>query len=127
MPVSIPGLPAESQELFERLHDAPLESADVLRKELREYVARSGWATRDNELLDVTQVEALARGCEELLTLAEGADEATQRLVGAAVRYFVAEADVEPDRESLWGLDDDAAVCRAVARHLGRGDLFEGA
>lgn len=126
MPTAIPDIPPDSHALFDQLHDAPLASVDELRKELREYIARIGWATKDNELLDMTQAEAIARCCEGLLELAEGADEATRRLVQAAVRYFVAEEDVEPDRESMWGLDDDAAVCSAVAVHLGRKDLRDG-
>jgi hypothetical protein len=38
----------------------------------------------------------------------------------------VIEEDVEPDRDTLWGLDDDAVVCGAVASHLGREDLLDG-
>lgn len=127
MPAQIPGIPHESQALFDRLHDAPLVPVAALRSELRAYVEGIGPTTPANELLDAELGDAILRCCEGLLELLEpGADEATQRLVQAAVRYFVAEEDVEPDRDSLWGLDDDAAVCGAVAHHLGRDDLTEG-
>jgi len=127
MPATIPGIPHESQALFDRLHDAPLVPVATLRAELRTYTDRIGTTTAANELLDNTLAEAITRCCEGLLDLAEGdADEATRRLVQAAVRYFVVEEDVEPDRESLWGLDDDAVVCGAVAHYLGREDLADG-
>ena len=127
MPASIPGIPHESQALFDRLYDAPLVSPAELRAELRAYVARIGTAAADNEMLDGALADAITRCCEGLLdTIEEDADETTRRLVQAAVRYFVVEEDVEPDRETLWGLDDDAVVCGAVASHLGRDELLDG-
>lgn len=122
---SIPGIPAESQRLFDAHHDAELAPPSVLREELAAYAERIAARTPDNEMLDATVGQGLTRSCEALLAIAgaDGADEATQRLVQAAVRYFVDEEDVEPDRDTMWGLDDDAAVCNAVARHLGREDL----
>ena len=127
MPATIPGIPHESQALFDRLHDAPLVPATELRAELRAYAARIGSAAAANEMLDATLADAITRCCEGLLDLLEeDASEATRRLVQAAVRYFVVEEDVEPDRDTLWGLDDDAVVCGAVAGHLGREDLLDG-
>lgn len=127
MPSTIPGIPHESQALFDRLHDEPLAPVAELRAELRAYAERIGTAAAANELLDNPLAEAITRCCEGLLELAEGdANEATRRLVQAAVRYFVIEEDIEPDRESLWGLDDDAVVCGAVASFLGRDDLMDG-
>jgi hypothetical protein len=134
MPASIPGIPHESQALFDRLYDAPLVPAAELRAELRAYATRMSTTAAANELLDATLCEAITRCCEGLLDMLDPldqhdqrrADEATRRLVQAAVRYFVVEEDVEPDRETLWGLDDDAVVCGAVAHHLGREDLVDG-
>ena len=127
MPATIPGIPHESQALFDRLHDAAPASLAELRSELRAYVGRLGSAATANEMLDATLCEAISRCCEGLLDMLEkDADEATHRLVQAAVRYFVIEEDIEPDRETLWGLDDDAVVCGAVASHLGRDDLLDG-
>ena len=128
MPATIPGIPHESQALLDRLHDAPLAPPAELRAELRAYVGRIGSITPANEMLDATLCEAITRCCEGLLDMLEekDVDEATHRLVQAAVRYFVVEEDVEPDRETLWGLDDDAVVCGAVASHLGREDLLDG-
>jgi uncharacterized membrane protein YkvA (DUF1232 family) len=127
MPSTIPGIPHESQALFDRLHDAPLVPVAELRAELKEYAARLATTTAANKLLDATLAESITQCCEGLLDMLEQeADEATRRLVQAAVRYFVVEEDVEPDRDSLWGLDDDAVVCGAVAYHLGRDDLADG-
>lgn len=127
MPATIPGIPHESQALFDRLHDAPLVPAAQLRAELRAYVARVTSSAESNEMLDLALCEAITRCCEGLLAELEGGvDEPTARLVQAAVRYFVVEEDVEPDGESLWGLDDDAVVCAAVAQHLQRVDLLDG-
>ena len=120
---SIPGIPAEAQRLFDTFHDAELAPVATLRDELAAYAQRIAERTPDNEMLDASVGQGLTRLCEELLTLAEDADEPARRLVQAAVRYFVDEQDVEPDRDTMWGLDDDAAVCKAVARHLGREDL----
>ena len=127
MPATIPGIPHESQALFDRLHDAPLATPAELRTELREYATRLSSATAANDLLDGALAQSIIRCCEGLLEMLEqDVDEATRRLVQAAVRYFVIEEDVEPDRDSLWGLDDDAVVCGAVAGHLGRDDLMDG-
>ena len=127
MPSTIPGIPHESQALFDRLYDAPLASLTELRAELRAYVARIGSAAAANELLDATLAAAITRCCEGLLDGIEDAtDETTRRLVQAAVRYFVVEEDIEPDGDTLWGLDDDAVVCGAVASHLDRDDLLDG-
>ncbi|MCA9656417.1 MAG: hypothetical protein H6712_30925 [Myxococcales bacterium] len=120
---SISGIPAEAQHLFDVFHDGELASLPTLRDELAAYAERIAARTPANEMLDASVSQALTRSCEALLELAEGADEPTRRLVQAAVRYFVDEDDVEPDRDTMWGLDDDAAVCNAVARHLGREDL----
>jgi hypothetical protein len=127
MPSTIPGIPHESQALFDRLHDAPLAPLAELRAELKAYAARIGSATAANEMLDGVLAESIIRCCDGLLDMLEkDTDESTRRLVQAAVRYFVIEEDVEPDRDTLWGLDDDAVVCGAVANHLGRDDLVDG-
>jgi len=120
---SISGIPPEAQRLFDELHDAELAPAATLRAELSDYAEHIAAKTADNEMLDASMAENLTRCCEVLLEIAEEADEATKRLVQAAVRYFIDEDDAEPDRGTMWGLDDDAAVCNAVAKHLGRDDL----
>jgi hypothetical protein len=127
MPSTIPGIPHESQALFDRLHDAPLVPVAELHAQLEAYAARLTATTAANDLLDAALLEAITHCCEGLLDMIDAdTDEATRRLVQAAVRYFVDEEDVEPDRDTLWGLDDDAVVCGAVAYHLGRDDLADG-
>ncbi|MCH9686985.1 MAG: hypothetical protein K0V04_36455 [Deltaproteobacteria bacterium] len=121
---TIPGIPPEAQALFDELHDAPAKPLADLRAELAEYTAKIAAKEPRNEMLDASVGKGLSQACSAMLDMVEaGADEATRRLVQAAVRYFVVEDDVEPDLDSLWGLDDDAAVCNAIARHLGRDDL----
>ncbi len=124
MPRSLPGIPPEAQPLFDAHYDAPLVSAEVLREELAAYARHIAERTSADDVIDASVGEALARSCQALIDLTETDDRlGTRRLVQAAVRYFIDEDDVEPDRDSLFGLDDDAAVCNAVARHLGREDL----
>ncbi|MEM7157578.1 MAG: hypothetical protein AAF799_32360 [Myxococcota bacterium] len=121
---AIPGIPPESRASFKTHHDAPLVTADALRAELGAYARDLTKRTDDNELVDAGLGRALTRACTGLIDRTESADESTRRLVQGAVRYFIDEDDAEPDRDSLWGLDDDVAVCNAVARHLGHEDLI---
>ncbi len=122
---SISGIPPEAQALFDELHDAPAKTIGVLRAELATYVAKIAAKDPDNEMLDAAVAKNLTSLCEALLDmLDQGADETTRRLVQTAVRYFIVEDDAEPDRDSMWGLDDDVAVCNAIARHLQRDDLL---
>ncbi len=119
-----PGIPDDFLAAFMRLHDAPLATLDSLRGELARYASRIASTRTDNEMVDAGLGQGLTRACERLLDKADaGVDEATHRLIQGAVRYFVSEDDAEPDRDSMWGLDDDAAICNAVLRHLGLEEL----
>ena len=120
---AIPGIPPESRASFKAHHDAPPVPADALRAELGAYARDLAKRTTDNDMVDASLGQDLTRVCTGLIDRTEEADENTRRLVQGAVRYFIDEDDAEPDRDSMWGLDDDRAVCNAVARHLGYDDL----
>lgn len=109
---------------MEELIGETLRPAGQLRAELRAHGETIRAAAATNEFLDVSLAVRLTEACEALLDEAERADsEPTRHLVQAAVRYFILDEDGEHDLESVCGLDDDAEVCNAVARHLGREDL----
>lgn len=124
-PTAPPGIPPEASTFFaDLLAEAPRSPAE-LRAELRAHVESIQAAAHDNELLDASLALALANTAEALLAEAEARDSDDVRtLVQAAVRYFILDDDAEPDLSSVCGLDDDAHVCNAVARHLGRDDLL---
>jgi hypothetical protein len=117
------GIPSEAVDLFDRLRaeaELPLEK---LREDLRDHVARISAAAAGNEFLDLRLANALANTANALLDEAEHRGDHERRLVQAAVRYFLLDEDAEHDLESVCGLDDDAAVCNAVATAVGRDDL----
>lgn len=123
MTLPIPGIPREAAAMFARLCSEPSVSVEVLRSELREHLVRISGALAANEFLDGALATAIAKAAEGLLDESVGRDSHDRALVQAAVRYFVLDDDADHDLESVCGLDDDAAVCNAVARALGRADL----
>lgn len=121
------GIPADAHPLMtEFLAQAP-SPTETLRQELRQHVQKIRTAAEANPYLEPRLALRLAEVCEHLLddAAAKGSEHA-RRLVQAAVRYFIEDDDGEHDLESVVGLVDDAEVCNAVARALGRGDLVTG-
>lgn len=119
----IRGLPPVAREVFETLMKAPLRDVEGLKAELREYVAVIEDAARDNPYVDHALARDIARVCDGLLDgILDTTPEHTRRQIQAAARYFVTEEDGDSDL-AIGGLDEDAAVANAVARHLGREDL----
>ena len=120
------GIPAEAEPLFRQLlDDEPVDHA-TLTSLLTEHVADISAQSGSDEPPNLKKALQLAAACRGLLDEAqrrEGPD--ARRLVQAAVNYFIRNDDGDPDLTSAHGLDDDEAVCRAVARHLGRNDLFD--
>jgi hypothetical protein len=110
--------------LFAELLEESAVPQATLRSELEAHVGEIRAAAGKNEFLDVSLALRLAEVCSALLEEGErqGTEEAW-RLVQAATRYFILDDDGEHDLESVCGLDDDAEVCNAVSRHLGRPDL----
>lgn len=97
---------------------------EQLRQDLRAHLATVQEAAKINPHLEPRLAHRLVEVCHALLDEAasQGTDD-PRRLVQAAVRYFVEDDDSEHDLTSVVGLVDDAEVCNAVARALGRGDL----
>lgn len=122
--VAIAGLPPVARAVFERLLGEPLLGDEAMREQIREHVARIEDAARENPYVDDALARDIARVCEGLLdAVVDATPEWTRRQIQAASRYFVTEDDGDSDL-AIGGLDEDAAVANAVARHLGRGDLI---
>ena len=119
----IVGMPPVGRAVFERLLDEPLLEDAVLRSEIRAHVDRLAEAASANPYVDDILGKDIARVCEGLLdAVVDSTPEHTRRQIQAAARYFVTEEDGDSDF-AIGGLDEDAAVANAIARHLGRGDL----
>lgn len=122
----IAGMPPVGRAVFERLLTEPLLDADALRTEIRAHLERILAAASENPYIDDILARDIARVCEGLLdAVVDSTPEHTRRQIQAAARYFVTEEDGDSDL-AIGGLDEDAGVANAVARHLGRGDLVSG-
>ncbi len=121
------GIPADARDLVTTLLGDDLQPVAQLRSELDAHLEAIEAARARNEYVDVSLALRLADVSRALLDEAEsqGNDHA-RRLAQAAVRYFILDDDGENDLTSVHGLVDDAEVCNAVARALGRGDLVTG-
>lgn len=121
--IDLPGIPYEARELWTRLlAEEPMPLAS-LRSELNDYNQSIVRKTRVSEDIDPTLARALVQAARRMLDLVDaGTPEETRRLIQAAVRYFILEEDAESDLDTVLGLDDDAAVMNAVARHIGKDD-----
>jgi hypothetical protein len=119
MPIRIKGLPEPAVALFERLSAAPLESVESMKKSVIAYVATFDPTSSRGRVVDPIEAMQISRACVRMLEqTGDEAPEEVRRLVQAACRYFVLEDDAKNDGEA-GGLEDDAAVVSAVARHLG--------
>ncbi len=118
------GIPSDARALITKLLDAPPIAATLLRQDLQAHLEAVHAASKINAHLDPHLAARLVEVCGALLDEAErqGTDDA-RRLAQAAVRYFVEDEDGEHDLDSVVGMVDDAEVCNAIARALGRGDL----
>ena len=81
-------------------------------------------AARQNELLPLDLAEEIAEKLRLLLRELQGLPAEHQTLVIGAARYFVSTQDVNPDTQTVLGLDDDASVLNHVLRTIGRTDLL---
>ncbi len=123
MAIRIEGIPSAAAELFARLYEEPLEETESLKRAVIDYVATFDPTSTRGQVVNPIEAMQLSRACVGLLDrTGDGAAEESRRLVQAACRYFVLEDDAMKDTQT-GGLEDDAAVVRAVARHLGFADL----
>ena len=117
-------VPEGAREVVEALLLEPTVPEAALLVELSAHLETIHAAAGQNEFLDVSLALRLTEVSRALIGESRRRDDGARRLVQAAVRYFIIDDDADPDLESVCGLDDDAEVCNAVARALGRNDLI---
>jgi uncharacterized membrane protein YkvA (DUF1232 family) len=102
-----------------RVLEEPLQSVDSLRSDVHTYLCKLEALDGQTEFLDLALARQVAARCQSLLDRAAGSEfGAVHRLVQAAVRYFVIDADAEWDLSSPIGFDDDAEVVELIAREI---------
>src|SRR5690606_31208346 len=107
-------IPPELRARWEVLVQQPLAPLEVLRDDLEAHLQHA----RGHGAADPRLLEGIASGALALLDgLGAQPAEEQRRLVQAAIAWFLLEDDEVPDLDSPAGLDDDAAVFNAVARH----------
>jgi hypothetical protein len=117
-------LPPNSRELFWDLFRRKLVGKVVLRDELNSYITLVKATAASGGVVNKEVARDLARKLATLLKeLNDGLGEFDQRLIHAAVLYFVEDDDGEADFDSEDGYDDDVEIFNAVAERLGREDL----
>lgn len=133
--------PGEIGETTERVLDAldpdaadvilsfvtePLVAPEVLAEQTRLYFKEVEAMADDGEAIDLELVTDLAVQCERLLDeMDDDMPEEHQRLIEAAVRYFVDNEDSDRDLDSLLGFDDDISVIETVAIAVGKEHVLE--
>jgi hypothetical protein len=117
-------LPPEARPLFWKLFGRKLVGRHRLREELNTYVVLVKATSAAGSPLNREVARDLARNLAALLKeLGDEQQEFDQRLIHAAVRYFIEDDDGLADFDSADGYDDDIEVLNAVAERLGRDDL----
>jgi len=112
------GFPPEATSVFDNLLNLELQPVPALKRQVDRHLADLQEAHGRNEFLDLAMAWELAGASHRLLALSPTATEADQRLIQAAVLHFVLANDASPDTGWLLGLEDDAKVLQAVARHF---------
>lgn len=125
--VQIPdGVPTEARRLFEEFLAAESLDHATLGSMLTAHVADISALADGDAAPNLPLALTLAKLCRELLGEAGRRDDPeVARLVQAAVQYFIHDDDGDRDLTSPHGLDDDLAVCNAVAKAVGRDDLVK--
>ncbi|MBJ95981.1 MAG: hypothetical protein CMP23_16075 [Rickettsiales bacterium] len=117
-------LPPGARPLFWNLFRRRPVGKDALRDALEAYVRLVKATVLSNERVNQDAARALARGLALLLKEEhDGLGGFDQRLLQAAVFYFVEDDDGDADFDSEDGFDDDIEVFNAVAERFGRGEL----
>ena len=115
----IAALPEESRTTFARLMERAVRSPDAMREQIPHYVAAIERAAASGYGPPLSVGKAIAADCEALLDAWDRLDDNGQRLVRAAVEYFLLSRDGDDDLATPEGLDDDAEVVKVVRQHLG--------
>lgn len=123
--LQIPGVPESSKQLMTRLMQEDLLPIEVLQSVIESYRRVIRETARKNGKANVKIGDQIADALQALLKRVNvmTGDE-NQRIIQAAVRYFVIQNDGNGhDLESATGLVDDAKVANAVMMYFGREDL----
>ena len=111
-------VPEGARATFSRLVREGVRSPAAMREQIPHYLESIRLAsTQGGPPFSVGK--AIARDCETLLDAWETHDEDGRALIRGAVEYFLLPRDGDDDLATPQGLDDDAAVVRAVIAHLG--------
>lgn len=115
----------EQREVFETLLEQEPRPLGELRDEVVAYLMHVRRAAEKSNVVDLEMAEAIGDAARALIRhfRSRRDDEEAQRLIHAAVLYFILEDDAEDDLASVIGFDDDAEVISAVAVVLDRPDL----
>lgn len=115
----------EQREVFEKLLEQEPRPLGELRDEVVAYLMHVRRAAEKSNVVDLEMAEDIAKAARALIRhfRSRRDDEEAQRLIHAAVLYFVMEEDAEEDLASVIGFDDDAEVISAVAVVLDLPDL----
>lgn len=115
---------ARALSIFERLR-AGVTPAQLttLKDDIDRHLLNIQKLARKNEMTPLDIAEALAAGLHVLLAELASFDAEQQSAIIGAALYFISSEDEIPDRSSILGLDDDAAIFNHVARLIGRPDL----
>jgi hypothetical protein len=115
-------MPVECRERFEELLAGPRIRVATLVDELAEYLGAVHQLEALSSAIDLGTAERIAGVLQGLLAAHGAYADDAQRLVEAAVAYFVREDDDE-EITGVLGFDDDIQVINAVLRAVGRPDL----
>ena len=112
--------PARVYHHFSQLLDRPPISSDDLNKLIDEHLRQIRKYSLEDEFLDLSQAEQLARACKTFGAHIQRTMPPEDRsILQAAILYFALDADADHDCNSIIGLDDDSQVIHAVADVLG--------
>jgi hypothetical protein len=122
----MPDVPDSTKALLTRLLQEQLLPLETLRKAIESYRAIIHETKRKNGKANVDLGDRIADALHLILRrVNEATGDENQRILQAAVRYFIIQNDGNGhDLESAQGLVDDARVVNAVLRYFGRDDLM---
>lgn len=116
-------LPDRSRAVLGNLLENPQSGRKNLLEGVREYLASLEQQKGRAERLDLKTARLLERKSIAMLEKKSADDEEAEKLIEAAVTYFVEYDDGDHDFHSQRGFDDDLEVIDAVARELGFTDV----
>lgn len=114
----LPDFPPEARRAYQGLLSLELQVPSALERQVRRHLEELEHAHDRKEFADLERARRLARTSLQLLARWKGASQDEQRLIQAAVLYFVLDQDGVSDTRDPEGLVDDERVLEAVASYL---------